>query len=94
MLYSQQKDWIGDGDPAGIAQRLRKIGKVAGLDDTALDACLEDEDKARSLVAWFQKNSETHDITGTPTLIIDGKKHSNMTYTDLKKILDEKLGDA
>lgn len=94
MLYSQQKDWVGDGDPAGIAQRLRKIGKVAGLDDAALDACLEDEDKARSLVAWFQKNAETHDVTGTPTLIIDGKKHSNMTYTDLKKILDEKLGDA
>lgn len=94
MLYSQQKEWIGDGDPGGIAQRLRKIGLVAGLDEATLDSCLEDEDMARNLVAWFQKNAEADDVTGTPTLIIDGKKHSNMTYPDLKKILDDKLSGA
>ena len=91
MLYTQQRDWIGDGDPAGIADRLRKIGLVAGLDNASLDACLADEEQARKLVAWFQKNSTADDVTGTPTLIIDGEKHSNMNYGDLKSILDAKL---
>jgi protein-disulfide isomerase len=91
MLYDQQKNWIGNADPTGIADRLRKIGLVAGLENDQIDACLADEDKARSLVAWWQKNGEADDVTGTPTLFIDGEKHSNMSYNDLKAILDAKL---
>lgn len=92
MLYSQQKEWVGDASPAGIAERLRKIGLVAGLDKEQMETCLADEDNARSLVAWFQKNATDDDVTGTPTLLIDGEKHSNMTYSELKAILDAKLG--
>jgi protein-disulfide isomerase len=91
MLYDQQKDWIGNGDPAGIAERLRKIGLIAGLESDQMEACLSDEANARALVAWFQNNATEDDVTGTPTLFIDGEKHSNMTYDDLKAILDAKL---
>lgn len=91
MLYAQQKDWIGNGDPAGIAERLRKIGLVAGLESDAMEACLTDEDQARALVAWFQENAQSDDVTGTPTLLIDGEKHPNMNYNDLKALLDAKL---
>lgn len=91
MLYAQQKDWIGDGNPAGIAERLRKIGLVAGLEQDQMEACLTDENKARALVAWYQENATRDEVTGTPTLFIDGKKHSNMTYADLKALLDTAL---
>lgn len=91
MLYSQQRDWIGDQDPAGISDRLRKIGLIAGLENDAITACLADEEKARTLVAWWQHNSRTLDVTSTPTLFIDDEKHSNMSYADLKSILDAKL---
>jgi len=91
MLYDQQKSWIGDADPTGISDRLRKIGRIAGLDNEQMEACLSDEEQARSLVAWWQNNSQTDDVTGTPTLFIDGEKHSNMSYADLKQILDAKL---
>ncbi|WP_407491900.1 DsbA family protein [Pseudooceanicola sp. MF1-13] len=91
MLYNQQRDWIGNQDPAGIADRLRKIGLVSGLEADAIDACLADEEKARTLVAWWQNNSQTYDVTATPTLFIDGEKHSNMSYSDLRAILDAKL---
>lgn len=91
MLYDQQKDWIGDGNPAGIAERLRKIGLVAGLEKDQMEACLADEDMARALVAWFQKNATDDDITGTPSLLIDGQKHPNMNYADLKVLLDAAL---
>ncbi|CUH64566.1 Thiol-disulfide oxidoreductase D [Thalassovita gelatinovora] len=91
LLYTGQHDWIGDGNLKTIEQNLRKIGLVAGLTKDQLDNCLSDGTKAQSLYTWFQKNAETDDISGTPTLIINGEKHSNMTYEDLKEILDQKL---
>ena len=92
MLYADQKNWIGGGNLTEIDQNLRKIGLVAGLDKAELDACMSDAENAQALYTWFQGNIEADDVSGTPTLFIDGEKHSNMSYTDLKAILDEKLG--
>jgi len=92
MLYAQQRDWIGDGqDPVAIADRLRRIGKVAGLNDDTLEACLSDDTKAKTLVAWYQKNAETDDVNSTPTLIVDGKKQSNMPYDELRALIEGAL---
>jgi len=46
---------------------------------------------AQSMVATYQKNAEADDVQATPTLIIDGEKHSNMSYDELAAILDAKL---
>jgi len=91
MLYSQQKDWLAAKEPAAIANNLRKIGKVAGLTDENIEACLADEEKAKTLVSWFEQNAAADEVTSTPTLFIDGVKHSNMNYEDLKKLIDEAL---
>ncbi|MCD1626669.1 DsbA family protein [Seohaeicola saemankumensis] len=94
LLYQQQSEWIaGGGDPALIAENLRRIGRVAGLENAQLEACLADNDNAQALVAWYQQNAEADDVNSTPTLVIDGEKHGNMAYADLKAILDEKLGE-
>jgi protein-disulfide isomerase len=47
---------------------------------------------ARKMVATHQKNAAADKIDSTPTLVINGKKHSNMSYADLKQILDAELG--
>lgn len=91
MIYEQQRDWIGDRQDAGIADRLRKIGKVAGLTEGELDACLSDRDNAQALVAVYQENSAADDVTSTPTLIIDGQKYQNMAYAELKEIIEGRL---
>lgn len=93
MLYEGQREWTA-GEPAQIAANLRNIGKVAGLDDATLDACMNDATTAESLVAWYQKNAEADKIEGTPSFIINGEKYSNMSYEDFAKILDEKLAAA
>ena len=38
-----------------------------------LFACMQDEEQAESLVAWFQQNAETDGIEATPTFILNGK---------------------
>ena len=92
MLFSTQNEWIGDGKEATIAANLRKIGLKAGLTKDQIEACLNDQDRAQKMVLTFQKHMTDDDIKGTPSLVINGEKYDNMSYADLKKILDAKLG--
>ena len=92
MLYESQRDWIGDGQEPTIAANLRKVGLKAGLSQDQVNACQNDQDMARKMVATYQKNAAADKIDSTPTLVINGKKHSNMSYADLKQILDAELG--
>lgn len=93
LLMKGQRSWTQSGDPVTISGELNKVGRLAGLSDDQLSACMKDEDKAKSLVAWSEANMTAHEITGTPSLIINGEKHSNQSYADLKKVLDGMLGD-
>ncbi|MFB9148428.1 DsbA family protein [Roseovarius ramblicola] len=92
MLYEKQREWT-QGDPATIADNLRRIGKLAGIEADAVEACLNDRDKAQALVGWYQANAEAHDVNATPTLIINEQKYSNMAYDELSAIIDEKLAE-
>lgn len=92
MLFDQQKEWAASNDPAVVVESLKKIGRTAGMDDAAMTTCLENNDMAKAMVATYQTNATADGVEGTPTLIIDGEKHPNMSYTDLKVILDAKLG--
>ncbi|WP_138935665.1 DsbA family protein [Roseovarius arcticus] len=93
MLYSQQKEWLAADDAVTISNNLRRIGKVAGLEEDQINACLEDSEKAETLLAWFNQNKDADDINSTPTLMINGKQYSNMAYSELKTIIDEKLAE-
>jgi protein-disulfide isomerase len=94
VLYEEQREWIGEGEPAAIAENLRRIGRTAGMDDATIDACMQDEAQAEALVAWFQQNAETDGIEATPTLILNGEKHSNMAYDELAALIDAELAEA
>lgn len=93
MLYEQQKDWLNSDDPVAISGNLRRIGKVAGLEEEQINACLEDAGKAETLLAWFEQNAEADDISSTPTLMINGEQYGNMAYADLQEIIEEKLAE-
>ena len=45
MIYAGQSEWVRAGEPAAIVEELRKIGRLAGLDNAELDACLQDGEK-------------------------------------------------
>jgi protein-disulfide isomerase len=53
---------------------------------------MQDAAMAQALVLKYEENSKKDEVTSTPTLFINGERHSNMSYEDLKAILDEKLG--
>lgn len=95
VLYDEQRDWIAGGqEPMQIVENLRTIGKKSGLTDADLDACMNNGDMAQAMVAKFQNEMAEYDISATPSLVINGKKHSNMSYEELSKLLDEALEEA
>ncbi|MGB3280202.1 MAG: DsbA family protein [Pseudorhodobacter sp.] len=91
ILYSTQEEWAASDDPSKVVENLRRIGRTAGLEDTALDSCLNDGAMAQAMVAKFQADSAADDITSTPSFVLNGSKHSNMNYADLKALLDAEL---
>ncbi len=91
LIYSGQNDWIGNGQEDEILANLRKIGKVAGLNDEQLDTCLADKNMAQSMIAAYQKHAGDAGVTGTPSFTINGTLYKNMSYADLTEILDEIL---
>lgn len=91
MIYEKQREWTASGDPATIADELQKIGKIAGLDQATLDACMQDGAFAQSLVGWFQENADRDGINSTPSFLIDGEKYANMSYADFASVLDGKI---
>jgi len=88
LIYDQQSEWSRAGEPAAIVDELRKIGLVAGLDAEKMEACLQDSEKARTLVAWYQENATADGIDSTPSFIIDGRKYTNMTYEEMAELID------
>lgn len=91
ILYSTQQEWAASDDANVVVGNLRKIGKTAGMDEATLDACMKDGAMAQAMVDHYEANMKEFDIKGTPTLVINGTVHSNMSYADLKAILDAEL---
>ena len=90
LLYSSQSTWsrAGGGDPAMIADELRKIGRLAGMETDTINACLQDEDQIRKMVAWFQTKTGEHNISSTPSFVINGETYSNMAYAEMVKLIN------
>lgn len=91
MLFEQQREWVQSDNPQATVENLRRIGRTAGMDDAQLTACLENADMAQAMVTAFQENAQADDVSATPTLLINGTKHSNMSYDELRAIIDAEL---
>jgi protein-disulfide isomerase len=91
LILNSQSTWARAGDDLAIVEALRKIGRLSGMQDAALDSCLQDGDKLRALVGWYKENAQRDGIQSTPSFLIDGQPYKNMNYEEFAKILDEKL---
>jgi protein-disulfide isomerase len=87
LIYKKQREWT-KGSDGEIVQNLLKLGRLAGMADDQMNACLQDSAKAQALVNTYQKNAEADEISSTPSFVINGKKYSNMTYADFKDVID------
>lgn len=92
LIYEGQSEWTQAGDPGEVADALRKIGLLAGIDNERLEACLLDKIHAQTLVARYQENAARDGINATPSFVVNGRKVSNQPYDDLRKMIEDELG--
>ena len=90
-IFKQQSEWTRAGGPAEMVDALKKIGRVAGIDNEQLEACMQDATKAQTLVTWYQENATKDEVESTPSFILNGTKVSNQPYEDLKALIDAEL---
>ncbi|ABG30020.1 DsbA family protein [Roseobacter denitrificans] len=88
LIYQKQSEWSRAGDPAAIVDELRKVGLLAGLDRDTMEACLQNGEKAQTLVAWYQENATADGIESTPSFLINGQRYSNMSYAEMAELID------
>jgi len=91
ILYQRQREWTSAAGGAEIAQSLYKIGRIAGLNDETMEACLQDQDTAKALVANFQERTTADGVNSTPTVFINGVNHGNKSFAQFKELLDAQL---
>ncbi|ARJ69387.1 DsbA family protein [Paracoccus contaminans] len=94
MMFDEQGKWLSAKTGEELTANLKKIGAKAGLTGEQIDACWNDQKKAESLVATFQKNAVADKIEGTPTFIIAGETVANAPWEELKAKIDAKIAAA
>lgn len=91
LLFERQSEWVRGSDPAVIVDSLYAIGRQAGMKNEDMEACMQDGDFAKALVAEYQKNAEADDVRGTPSFIINGNKQENVSYSEFEAVLNAAL---
>ena len=90
LIYRKQKDWAR-GNRDEIINGLLSVGRQSGLTDEKSKTCMEDSILAEELIEIFKKNTTIDGISSTPSFVINGELTQNVSYEELKKIIDDKL---
>ena len=93
LLYSEQAIWSRYESSDKIVDALLRISAKSGIEKAKAISCLEDQEKALDLVNEFRIYVDKDAIESTPTFVINGKKYTNRSYDELKKIIDKELGN-
>ena len=82
MIYEKQREWTAADGAVGVVDNLYAIGRLAGMNQTDMEACMQDNATAQAMVKFSTENAEADDINATPTFVINGKTVSNMAYSE------------
>lgn len=91
QLMKMQSVWTKVA-PELIGGEIQKIGRLNGLSAEQLNACLSDQEYAKTLVETYQTNAVADEVTGTPAFLIDGEKiEGNIPFEQLAALVDARL---
>lgn len=93
-LFRQQRDIFASGTMEGVRAKFVEIGGAAGLSEEQVMSCITDQSGADRIRRTVENANRQFNITGTPTLILNGRKledPSAVTYEGLSHIIDQEL---
>ncbi len=94
-IFRQQEAMFASGTAEGIRQKLIEIGRASGLSEQQVLDCVNDETGAQR-VRRIQEESRSFNITGTPSLILNGRKLESpdvVTWEGLSREIEQALGE-
>ena len=68
VLFANQKRWVGASDPIDA---MTKMGKLAGLSDTEIDACLANKELETALLETRQNAQAKYNVNSTPSFVFN-----------------------
>ena len=86
LILANQKKWVSNDD--AFMDKLRNIGKLAGLNENKINSCFKDEKLVDNIIRSRSIGEEKYNINSTPSLIINEKKYSAMSYENFEKIIE------
>jgi protein-disulfide isomerase len=73
VLFQTQASWAQADDHIAA---LKRLGKLGGLSEEKMDACLADEELTDGILRTRLEGQNEHQVDSTPTLVIDGKTYA------------------
>jgi protein-disulfide isomerase len=93
MIYEKQSEWTAADSAVGVVDNLYAIGRLAGMNQDDMEACMQNNETAQAMVKSSTENAEADGINATPTFVINGQTVSNMAYSgfvdEFERILAE-----
>ena len=92
VLFQTQASWAQADDHVAA---LKRLGKLGGLSDEQMDACLADEELTDGILRIRLEGQNQHQIASTPTLVIDGKTYAGARdIEELGAVIDPLIGGS
>ena len=86
LILTNQEKWISNDDT--FMNKLRNIGKLAGLTESKINNCFKDEQIVDNIINTRTFAERKYNIDSTPSFIINNKKYSAMSYENFEKIIE------
>jgi protein-disulfide isomerase len=92
LLFRNQKDWDWEYQVQDIHGGLVKMGRIAGMSPEQVDKCIGDKAVQDHINKVALDGQTRYSITGTPTFVINGVVHTDVTdWTVMQTALDAQL---
>ena len=86
LILETQKKWISNDET--FIDKLKNIGKLAGLNEAKINECFKNEQLVDNIIKISSDGEKKYNISSTPSLIINEKKYSAMSYESFEKIIE------
>ncbi len=84
LLYGAQATWTASSNPTpAMKQALAPIG----MPSEKMDACLASTALQNAINAQRSQGQSTHGVTGTPTVLVNGQRVADNSFTGLVAVL-------
>ncbi|MGH6913200.1 MAG: DsbA family protein [Geminicoccales bacterium] len=92
VLFETQESWARADD---FVAALERLGKLGGLSEQQIDACLADQQLADGILRTRLDAQNQYEISSTPTFVINGETYDGARgVEEFSEIIDPLLEDS